>query len=381
MKIYTRLLAATLVLLLAGGCAVSPLPPPEDISSQPQEQPSYQAPPEPQNAITVLAAGDNLIHDVIYKQAAARGNGVYDFTYAYRQVAPLIAAADIALLNQETPVLGSKPPQNYPRFSSPPELAQHMQRLGFDVVTHANNHMLDQGVAGLAESLSFWQQQNIPVAGVYPTGQPQPVVLEAGGIRVAFIGLTQHTNGLPRPKDAELDFLLTSQTEEIQAQLAAAKQQADFVIVTPHWGEENTHTPTAHQRTLAQQLADWGADAIVGHHSHTVQPVEYVTAADGRQVAVAYSLGNFISAMDNAQNMMGMLLELTLLRQADGSVTLDRLKVIPIVTHYETNMRNVTVYPLSEYSEALAAGHGVRYSDSRFSHRYLTQTLENLQLA
>lgn len=88
--------------------------------------------------------------------------------------------------------------------------------------------------------------------------------------------------------------MLSSQ-ETVCSRIEQAKQAADFVIVFPHWGTEDTFSPDNDQLTWAQAMADAGADLIIGGHTHTLQPVELLTASDGRDVPVYYSLGNFLS--------------------------------------------------------------------------------------
>lgn len=146
---------------------------PQESVSQPAEEPSApsqelepetpSAPPpdEPLKAnlagagdrpITILGVGDNLIHDGIYKQANRRAGGTgYDFSPVYERVAPYIQQADVAVINQETPLAGDiLPLSGYPRFNSPAELGDELVKIGFDVINHANNHILDQGEQGCA---------------------------------------------------------------------------------------------------------------------------------------------------------------------------------------------------------------------------------------
>lgn len=104
--------------------------------------------------------------------------------------------------------------------------------------------------------------------------------------------------------------------------MRAARQEADFVVVGVHWGVEDSHNITQAQRTLAQSLADWGADVIIGTHPHVLQDAEWRTAADGRNVFVAYSLGNFLSTQSKPDQLIGavLTLELEQTTEPDGSV-------------------------------------------------------------
>lgn len=119
-------------------------------------------------SVNILAVGDNLIHGVIYNQAHARSaTGGYDFTYAYKNVASTVAAADISIINQETIIDPEKAPSTYPCFNSPTELGDEMVKIGFDVFNIANNHSLDKGESGLRNAIKFWKSKNVVFCGAY----------------------------------------------------------------------------------------------------------------------------------------------------------------------------------------------------------------------
>ena len=348
----------------------------ESSSPPAQEEPEPQ--PEP-STVSFVAVGDNLIHDALYLQAANRAGGDgYDFTFAYQEVASLIQGHDIAFYNQETPLASSIAPlSGYPMFNSPTQLGDHMLSLGFNVVTQANNHMLDQGEAGLIATMDYWDSTNALMIGPYRSEEAmdQPATITKNGITIAFVATTYGTNGLSLPAGSQLRYILDSETEEIQRQIQMAREAADFVVVAPHWGVENTFDPSAQQLELAQQMADWGADLILGMHSHTIQPVEWLTAADGRQTLVFYSLGNFISAMHGAYNMTSLLADLEITKDpATGETAITKAEVLPLVTHFDSGVSNVAVWPLSAYTPEMAARHGVTQYDSSFSYDYILST-------
>jgi len=166
----------------------------------------------------------------------------------------------------------------------------------------------------------------------------------------------------------------------IQQQIELARQQADIVVVGVHWGVEGSHTPTDAQRALGQKIADWGADVIIGTHPHVIQPVELLTAAGtGKTVPIAYSLGNFVSTQAAANNMVGVILtfDITKTTQPDGSASasVGNVHAVPMVMHYDSNYTNARAYLYRDYTEELAAAHGVRARFSGFSKEYITQLL------
>lgn len=173
--------------------------------------------------------------------------------------------------------------------------------------------------------------------------------------------------------------MLGADEDRIEKRVKVASEISDMTIVNVHWGEEYTHTPTERQRELAQKLADWGADIIIGTHPHVIQPVEYVTAADGRKVLVIYSLGNFISAQDRGPRMLGGMMHITVTKDYQKNTTeVTKAKFTGTVTHYDSGFSNVRVYNLADYTDALASRHGVRSTTPSFSLNYLNSLLHDV---
>jgi poly-gamma-glutamate synthesis protein (capsule biosynthesis protein) len=385
MKRKNRLLALGAALLLLFGCAPAegsgssaPLPPQEPaVFSAPDPEP-----PEPVRAVLV-AVGDNLIHDVIYQQARQRAGGEgYDFAPAYEKIAPLVAQGDFAFINQETLLAGDElPPSSYPAFCSPTEVGREMLRLGFNLFSTANNHSLDWRVPGIQAAGRFWEQQeDIAMAGCYCTQEEREGIayLTRNGMTVALIAATELTNGIPRPEGEVGVLLLNEDRELILQKLETAAQNADFVILSLHWGIEGSGYYTDGQRELAQLLAEAGADLILGHHPHVLQGGEYLETSRGRSY-VAYSLGNFISAQRGAENMLAGFLQVELEKAPHGErAEIRGVNFIPTVTHYGPGYQEVSVWPLSQYTPELAAAHGVRQYAPAFGWDYLTEQLAGL---
>ena len=191
------------------------------------------------------------------------------------------------------------------------------------------------------------------------------------GTTIAYLSYTEHTNGIPQNKAMEANVIYTSQTDVIEQQVRAARQQADFVVVGVHWGVEDSHTIVDAQRQLAQKLADWGADLILGTHPHVLQDAQWLTAEDGRRTFVAYSLGNFLSTQNKPDQLVGAILTVQLQKvtNPDGSIQRSILepKLHPTVTHYDAGKSNVRTYLLSDYTEELARSHGARANYPDFS--------------
>jgi len=173
--------------------------------------------------------------------------------------------------------------------------------------------------------------------------------------------------------------LRTQDEERVKAQIEKAKSISDVVVVNVHWGVEYTHKPTEYQYEYAQKLADWGADIILGHHAHVIQPVEWITRADGTRALCVYSLGNFISTQEMGATMIGGGLDVTVTKEYENNtVSITSARFIPTVTHYEWGKANVRVYPLDEYTDELAAKHGIHQHISKFDLAYINQTVSSV---
>lgn len=326
--------------------------------------------------LKMLSVGDNLIHNGIYEQAQARagGNG-YDFSFAYKNVASAIKEADIATLNQETVIAEGYKPSSYPMFNSPKELGDEMVKIGFDVVNLATNHMLDKTIKGLIQAMDYWDtKEGVVRTGAYRNEEELNKVefIEKDGIKIGLVGVTQHTNGIKLPTDTAVKIIYTDNEEAIKAKIEAAKKECDVVLVNAHWGEEYTNVPTDLQRNLAKKMADWGADVIIGHHPHVIQPVEWIEKDDGSRTLVAYSLGNFISQQNRAPRMIGGMLRYDLTKDFEsGKVTISNVSFETIVTHFVNNKHDIQIYRLSQYNDTLAKAQASRLKQSDFSMKYI----------
>ncbi len=347
--------------------------------------------PEPTPVVEVVhfaAAGDDLIHSRIYQQAArnAQNGAAYDFSSCYENVASFFEGFDVDWINQESLVNSELAPSTYPCFSTPGECAEALYNIGFRVFSLSNNHSYDKGTAGIAATQRFWvsMPSDVVTTGFWSgeSDYDRIPMQQINGMTIAYLSYTEQTNGIRIADDAPATIIYTSQTDIIQRQVMLAAQQADFVVVGVHWGVEYSHTTSDAQKALAQQLSDWGADVIIGTHPHVIQNAEWLTAADGSQTFVAYSLGNFISTQSQADTMVGAVLTFDLQKtmQPDGTAQYAVLspKLHPVVTQYDSNVHNITTYLYRDYTPEMAEKHGVRLKDSKFSYDYITQMIQDV---
>lgn len=328
--------------------------------------------------LTLIAVGDNLIHGPIYRQANERSNNSgFDFRPAYQHIASYLAEADLALMNQETPLGGTELGlSSYPQFNSPQELGEQMIELGFNMFSHANNHVLDAGQRGFNNTIAFWRRQSaekpVIMAGIAADREDDQLqILQVKDLKIALLAYTYGTNGLRLPKSSS-GIIKYLDDDLICQELDKAIAEANIVIVSVHWGQEYQANANNEQKRLAQLMADNGADIIIGSHPHVLQGVEMLSTPDGKQVPVFYSLGNFISAQNRPDTMLGGMAKVQMVYdKATGKLSMTELGIIPLVTDYSASYKNITIYPLNSYTEAQANRHGVRASNSSFSLAYL----------
>lgn len=341
-----------------------------------------------QNRVRFSSVGDNLIHNGIYLQAQQRAGGMgYDFSYVYDNMAYFLKDFDVNWMNQETLVNTQLPPATYPCFSTPGELGEAAYAAGWNTFNLSTNHTYDMGAVGIEATMDFWQSmpEDTVVAGLYKScaGNESEIVLqEVNGITIAYVDYTEHTNGLPTPENAPARVIYTSEQDVMEKQVRKARELADAVVVSLHWGVEGSHDVTPEQRELATTIIGWGADVIIGTHPHVIQPVEWIeNPEDGRKAIVAYSLGNFLSAQAAPDNMIGLMFtfDLTQETESDGTkhpVIVENVNVYPTITHYDSAYDNIRCYMYKDYTKELAASHGVRARSVGFSMEYIKQVLE-----
>lgn len=314
---------------------------------------------------SICMVGDVLVHEGVWMSGETGGSRNYD--HIFSQVKPAFQDADIAIVNQET-VLASTAFElsGYPCFNGPVELADAEAAAGVDVALAATNHALDMGFAGIQAELAYWREHRSEVVctGIADNQADYDAValLERDGLKIAILNFTESTNGIPVPADAPFCVRLLNEAK-VRADFAAARAVgADLVIVCPHWGSEYAYEPNSSQRYWAELFCELGADAVIGTHTHVIEPVEFLPGADGRQVPVFWSLGNFVSWQNRKDTMVGGMAEISFEKSAGGPVRVTAASLTPVITHLALSPQ-MGVYPIASYTEALAQANAIRHED------------------
>lgn len=263
----------------------------EPDSQWPTETEAFQEPEKPEEeSIGLLFAGDLYLTELL--QEKYRRNGIQ--AAASPELLALLQEGDLFILNQEFPfgTTGEAMEEKEYTFRVPPDLVRVPVDLGVDLVTLANNHMLDFGRGPLTETLAALDGAGIAHVGAGEDLEAAKAlaVFEIGGKTLGFLGASRVIPEASwNASRYNSGVFTTYDAAQLVEEIRKAKESCDFVAVLVHWGVERNTLPEDYQKTLARQYIDAGADAVIGSHPHVLQGIEYYQGKP-----IFYSLGNFI---------------------------------------------------------------------------------------
>ena len=324
--------------------------------------------------VSFLAVGDIVAHDEMISQSKGINGKAYDFNHVFEPMLSRLEPYDLTSVTQETPLVSVESKVGgYPVFGTPVEMGDAIVNAGFDIVTSATNHSMDQGIDGIFDTIKYWKNNHPEIAlmGLHDTADAADGVtfIERNGIKIAMTDLTYDLNGFVLPDGQEYAVDMLSELDTICKNVEAANNEADITICYVHMGEEYATTPSDEQREVAARLIDAGADVVLGSHVHVVQPMEEVTTSAGNKGIVYYSLGNYASNQANVENMLGGAAVLTITKtpkedgSADTSVTSHSF--VPVFCHYDYN--TTQMYFLDDYTDELANIHFITQYGNPFT--------------
>lgn len=339
-----------------------------ETSVSPISSPSASPTPE-LRTISIVSSGDILLHERLWAQAKADGTGGnWDFYPQFADLEPVFSSADLALCHMETPLakLGVGY-QGYPIFNSPPQIADAVSKLGFDMCDTASNHSLDQGFSGIERTIKTLDAAGIPHTGTAVSAEDasQPLIIdvqtENGIVKVGILAYTYGFNGFQRDSDKLWSANLIDSATIIAEAKMARSQGAEIVVAKMHWGTEYSNKPNSFQESVAQELADSGLiDLIDGSHSHSVQPLTQIG-----NTSIAYGHGNLVAAMREPQTIKseGLVTRWKFSEDSSGKFSLSCVDALPTFIRDNLPVRVIDV------NKALSTG------------EYLGETKKRLELA
>lgn len=321
-----------------------------------------------QKSFKLLFCGDLILLEDQVKNAYS-GKG-YDFAPCFEYTKKYISAADFAVGVFEGPLAGNSKGYSNSNFDDgkelylnfPDEFADAVKAAGFDLVTTANNHLLDMGEAGVDRTIRVLKEKGLDFTGSYLNRLQKEAervkIVEKDGIRMAFLAYTYGINNFDTEKvlDSELryrtSFLVGNSSphyievkEGVRKDFEKAKSyNPDLIIVLPHWGTQFADKADTFQKTWQQNFLDFGADIIFGDHTHSVQPVE-MKRVNGKMTFTLFCPGNYANIYREHNGDASALVEVAIDRETKKVIA---GSVIPMWTEsaYRGNYRALPVWDI-----------------------------------
>lgn len=281
--------------------------------------------------LTITAVGDVTIgrnvqsSSTIFAKELKRQNE--DINFIFRNVKDIFESDDITIVNFEGVLaenysIPSSKKNNSFLFLAPTAYAQALPDNGVEIATIENNHIDDFGSDGRAST-----QQALENAGVTWADEYNMAEYETQGVKVAVLSYKT------------FDYYDTL-FSKVPAEIAAAKADHDLVIVAFHWGAEKDYAPNTNQQKLGHAAIDAGADLVIGHHSHRINPIEKY---NGKYIV--YSLGNFSFAGNNKPDDMSTFIFQTRFRIKNGEIIANPFRIIPCRISSKTDYNDFAPTP------------------------------------
>jgi len=260
--------------------------------------------------IKIHAVGDIMLGDLPPNYGFGIGSHInkHGPQFPFEHCADFLRDADIVFANLEA-VLSAYDKKSRRLDTTiirgQPEAVKGLQYAGINIVSLANNHIMQHGQKALEETIGVLDKAGIKYIGVDipKLNVVNKAIFNIGGISLCFLGYNQ------RPQQYYIDepVYVTADLDKIIFDIDRARKEYDIIIVSMHWGEEFVDCPASWQVELAHKIIDSGADVILGHHSHMIQGIETYN-----EKPIAYSLGNFIFDMWQSRLRKTFVLELNI---------------------------------------------------------------------
>ena len=267
----------------------------------------------PDRVVNIVSIGDILCETEIYESMYNKVTGTYEFDDIFVDTKDYIEQADLALASLETNFVEGQKYSGRGKYNAPLELLDSIKKIGIDVINTANNHSLDYGVNGIISTINQLQARGISNVGTYKTQEEKDNILikEIKGIKIAFLAYTYGSNANTSELQQTPYALSLIDKEKMASDIQKSKNEgADFTFLLMHWGDVNSSKTNQEQQELATYLFENGADFILGTHPASIQPMEIRKNEQGKDVFIAYSTGNYISASEYKHSNIEMILDI-----------------------------------------------------------------------
>lgn len=309
------------------------------------------------SSVKINAFGDNLIHEQIYNYAINENNKSFDFLY--ENIENELKEGDINVINQETVFVDDeKKYSTFPLFGTPVENGESIIKAGFNLITCATNHILDNYGYGIQTTIDFYEKNNINYIGISKneTKKVPYKILEINDIKIAVFNYTYNINHMEYiDYTKEIPYVnILADENVVREQLEEGIKKADASIVFVHWGTEYTRHIDGFQKKWSKIFLESGVDLVIGTHPHVLQKSEILKDDKGNEMLIYYSLGNFVSYQNYYDRIIGGEAKITIAKTNNG-IKFTYFDFLPTITHQENNF--VTAYMVKDYNDDLAKKH------------------------
>ena len=303
------------------------------------------------NTVTISFIGDVIMHGPVKsfafrnnendpKTGKTVNNGGFDILF--ENIKQELESSDYVVANMEFPI---SPPYTSKAFifNCPPYVLDAFKKININIVSIANNHILDQGYNGLLNTIQMLESKNIQYVGVIKTNNGTTNGIIVGDVvKVGIIAYTGVLNyELSKKEKNNIQINNFYEIEKVLDDIAEIKNKCDFLVMIAHIGNEYSTKPSKNDISIIRKYCEAGVDCVIGHHPHVIQPVEQIKTMDGRICTVFYSLGNFIANQSSSHydtesgvecsTREGLIVNLSL--QKDNDKINNECNIIPIMIY------------------------------------------------
>ena len=341
--------------------AVTPEPDPTAVpepTDEPTPEPDPTATPIPAlRSATIRSLGEIAIETDLLTSAMDSDTGTFDFSPMFENIADSIGNADYTVADVEGTLGGvSAISGNGSVMCTPQALLTALKNCGVDMLTLANDHILDGTQAELLATMTNITNEGLSYVGAYSSQEARetPVIQEINGIKVGFLAYTESVSGNESKLDSDAQkyaVATTSNSNPSEDVDRLRNAGAEVIVAYVSWGEMFNRNATNSQVTIAQLLANLNVDVIIGYNPHTVQPVGWLGNSDGtHKTLVLCATGNMLSNQRQAYYDCGVIFQFTIQEQSDGTFAIESPAYVPTyVWRYEDTERSTDTSTVYQY--------------------------------
>lgn len=285
------------------------------------------------SAAKIAAVGDILCGTDMLSDA--KQGETYSFNHMFDGISKFIKNADLSIGTLETNFTENEY-SGVGKYNSPIEFLQEVKNSGIDLVSVAHNHILDYGISGYEETIKIIQDNGLDITGIKDNTENENkdfsgIIKEVNGIKIAVLSYTYGLSNDGKLTEEEINVANIYSEEKVKFDIDYAKENSNYIMVIMHWGEVNNSVVSPWQEEVKNYLVDNGVDMILGSHPSVIEPMEIVQNSEGRNVLVAYSLGNYISSLKYENADVELILNIEITKESDSEkAVLKKVDYTPI---------------------------------------------------